>query len=86
MAETLGTLTDKLSITNLKLWHQEDEARRTDVDDAHIGRVKKRIDILNMQRNDLIAEIDNWLYDVLNGRKQFKPYDAVKMYGKPDVT
>ena len=83
MAETLGTLTDKLTVVNLKLWHQEDEARREDVSLEYIGKVKKKIDTLNMQRNDLIAEIDVWLREVLDGNRPFKPYDAVKMYGKP---
>lgn len=84
MAETLGTLTDKLTIVNLKIWHMEDEARRKDVDDSHIANAKRKIDVLNQQRNDLMGEIDGWLRGVLDGNVPFKPYDAVKMYNNPN--
>lgn len=82
MAETLGTLTDKLTIVNLKLWHQEDRARDFASDDKILADCKRKIDVLNMQRNDLMGEIDNWLRGVLDGRVSFKPYNAVKSYGK----
>ncbi len=52
---------DKLAKKNIKLWHLEDQARRTDVDDSYIGRIKKRIDKANQQRNDLIDGIDQLL-------------------------
>ena len=44
--------------TNYRLWHVEDEARRTDVDDADIADCKRRIDGLNQHRNDLIEKVD----------------------------
>ena len=49
---------DKLAKKNIELWHLEDEARRRDVSDAYIGRVKKKIDKANQERNDLIDAID----------------------------
>ena len=49
---------DKLAKKNIELWHLEDQARRTDVDNSYIGRIKKRIDKANQQRNDLIDGID----------------------------
>lgn len=49
---------DKLAKKNIELWHLEDEARREDVNDAYIGRVKKKIDKENQERNDLIDAID----------------------------
>lgn len=79
--ETLGTLVDKLSIVNLKLWHQEDRARDFADDDKILATCKRKIDVLNIQRNDLMAEVDAWLYGVLNGKVEFKPYNAVKSYG-----
>ncbi len=83
MAETVGSLVDKISIMNLKLWHLEDEARRTDVDDSHIAEVKRRIDVANLQRNDLIEELDVLMADFLTGEKAPKVYKQLKMYGKP---
>ena len=52
---------NKLAKKNIELWHMEDQARRTDVDDSYIGRIKKKIDKANQQRNDLIDGIDQLL-------------------------
>jgi hypothetical protein len=46
---------------NYQLWNQEDQARRTDVDDSVIAGVKRAIDKLNQQRNDLIEKLDEAL-------------------------
>jgi len=72
-----------LSIINLKLWHMEDEARRKDVDDSHIADAKRKIDILNQQRNDLIEELDELFLDVISGKKKMKVYRQFKMYNDP---
>ncbi|MFB0526145.1 MAG: DUF4254 domain-containing protein [bacterium] len=58
---TLGALVDGLCQKNMELWHLEDEARRSDVSDAYIGRIKRKIDIANQSRNDLIDRIDELL-------------------------
>ena len=49
---------DKLAKKNIELWYLEDEARREDVNDAYIGKVKKKIDKANQERCDLIDAID----------------------------
>lgn len=46
---------------NYLLWHQEDVARSPDVADAELAQVKRNIDKLNQQRNDLIEELDDYL-------------------------
>jgi hypothetical protein len=48
-------------LKNFLLWHVEDRARRTDVDDSVITRCKREIDGLNQQRNDLMEQVDAWL-------------------------
>lgn len=48
----------ELAYRNYLLWHEEDKARRTDVNDSVIATVKRAIDKLNQQRNDLIEKLD----------------------------
>jgi hypothetical protein len=50
-----------LHLNNFRLWHQEDVARRTDIEPSEIARVKRAVDKLNQQRNDAIEQIDEWL-------------------------
>jgi len=50
---------------NYRLWHQEDIARSPDASDAEIAQVKRNIDRLNQQRNNLIEALDEALIDEL---------------------
>jgi len=52
-------------LTNFRIWHREDSARRRDVDDDVIAACKRDIDALNQQRNDLIEQVDVCLGGVL---------------------
>lgn len=66
----LGKAVSCLAQKNLELWHLEDEARRKDVDDIYIGKIKRKIDLANQQRNDLIDALDELLEKYLNDRKK----------------
>jgi cell division protein FtsB len=50
---------------NFRLWHQEDIARSPDVSNADLAAVKRAIDKLNQQRNDLIERLDDYLIEAL---------------------
>lgn len=51
---------------NYRLWHQEDLARSPDATDARIADVKRQIDRLNQQRNDMIEQLDDAITRILN--------------------
>jgi hypothetical protein len=61
---------DGLAKKNLELWQLEDEARREDVSLSYIGSIKKKIDLVNQQRNDLIDKTDELLEQKLKGEKK----------------
>lgn len=59
MAETLGSLVDKLSICNIKLFHVQDivhKAARTN--EGIDAETVAKLHALNSQRNKLMVEID----------------------------
>ena len=50
---------------NFRLWHEEDKARSKTATDHQIAEVKRAIDRLNQQRNDLIEQIDDAMTEIL---------------------
>lgn len=56
-----GQAISYLAQKNLELWGLEDEARRKDVSNAYIGKIKSKINLANQQRNDLIDALDKLL-------------------------
>lgn len=69
ISKTLGGLVAQLCERNLELWLLEDEVRRTDVTYAYVGKIKRKIDIANQSRNDLIDRIDELLDRKINKAK-----------------
>lgn len=80
--ETVGSLIDKLSINELKIYHMEEQDARDDMDADFHADCKARLVILRTQRNDLEQELQELLDDVLNGRKQLRLYRQMKMYNE----
>lgn len=50
---------------NYRLWHEEDTARSPSATDDEIAQVKRAIDKLNQQRNDMIEKVDDALTETL---------------------
>lgn len=63
--ETLGSLIDKLSIANIRLWHLEDKRRDLLLPDKERLKAADMVSIVNSERNSLIDEIDVLLNDCI---------------------
>lgn len=80
--ETVGSLIDKLSINELKIYHMEEQNARDDVGADFHADCKARLAILRTQRNDIEQELQELLDDVLSGRRQLHLYRQMKMYNE----
>lgn len=59
----IKSLVYQLHRLNFLLWNNEDEARRSDIEDATQVNVKRESHRLNQARNDAIEKVDEWLLD-----------------------
>lgn len=82
MAETLGSLIDKLTIKNIRLWHLEDIRRDKSLPDSERLTAADNVSMVNQQRNDLIDEIDQFLADAIAGNVKVTD-PKVKIYHQP---
>lgn len=83
MAETVGSLADKLSIVELKIYHMQEQADRADADPAFRERCLDRVSVLRTQRDDLADELTTLLAGIASGRVVPKVYRQFKMYNDP---
>jgi hypothetical protein len=57
----LGKAVSELASRNIRLWHLEDEVRRTDIPDSEVVACKRKIDGTNQERNDFMDKVDEIL-------------------------
>src|SRR5712691_11811511 len=83
MAETIGSLVDKICIAELKIFHMREQVERRDVDADHRFACQQRLAILKHQRDDLARELDELARRWSAG--QWKPmiYRQFKLYNDP---
>lgn len=82
--ETIASLIDRLSVTNIKIWMAEDIKRSKEASDKEIADATRITNVANQQRNDLIQEIDERLNHMVETGELQKLYKqgSTKMYGK----
>jgi len=83
MAETVGSLVDKLSIVELKIYHMREQVERRDGDEVHRARCADRLAVLQCQRDDLATELSGLWEGVTAGAYRPKVYRQFKMYNDP---
>lgn len=80
--ETVGSLIDKISINELKIYHMEEQQSREDVSVEFRNDCANRLQILTEQRNNLAEELQQLLDDIWSGRRQLRIYRQMKMYNE----
>lgn len=83
MAETVGSLVDKISIIELKIFHMTLQTQRQDATAEHRRACERKLAVLQEQKTDLSNELNGLFEDVVTGRKKIKVYRQFKMYNDP---
>lgn len=83
MADTVGSLADKISIFGLKIHHMREHTERPDATEEFRAECRERLAILESQRADLADELSRLLADIASGRSVPKVYRQFKMYNDP---
>ncbi len=84
-SESPGMIIDRLSILALKIYHTREEAERDAAPAGHAQRNRQRLAILEQQRADLAACLDQLWREALQGARRFKIYRQLKMYNDPSL-
>jgi hypothetical protein len=81
--ETPGSAIDRLSILALRIFHLDEQTRRTDASPAHRQTAEDKLVVCQSQRADLADSLAKLIGDISEGRKQLKLYRQLKMYNDP---
>jgi hypothetical protein len=79
MAETLGSLIDKLSIKNLRLWHLDEMIDGLPKKDAQRPVLEAKRRLVLRQQQELLAEIDGFLVLAMQGKVRIRD-EKIKLY------
>jgi hypothetical protein len=83
MAETMGSLIDKLCIAELKIFHIREQAERTDLAEDLRRLSRERLAIMQQQRDDLVSELNSLSESWTRGAWRPKVYRQFKLYNDP---
>ena len=83
MAETMGWLMDKICIAELKIYHIQEQIDRLDLSDDLRQLSRDRLTVMVRQRDDLVAELNDFMASWSRGTWQPKVYRQFKMYNDP---
>ena len=85
MAETLGSLVDKLSIKNLRIWHLDEALEEEGISTSKREELKAKRDLADKQRQDLTDEVDGFLGAALRGEVRIRD-EKIKLYTNTNVS
>jgi hypothetical protein len=83
--ETPGAAIDRLSILELRRFHMREQAERRDATEEHRAKAAGRLEILDLQRDHLIASLDRLLGEIFAGQRPLRVFRQMKMYNDPSL-
>ena len=83
MAETMGSLIDKICIAELKIYHIREQNGRRDLAEPLRQLSRERLTVMKRQRDDLVAEVNQLSAAWTRGRWKPRVYRQFKMYNDP---
>jgi hypothetical protein len=83
--ETPGAAIDRLSILELRRYHMREQAERRDATEEHRAKAASRLEILDLQRDHLIAALDRLLGEIFAGQRPLRVFRQMKMYNDPTM-
>jgi hypothetical protein len=89
MAETMGSLIDKICIAELKIFHIREQIERTDLAGDLQELSRDRLSVMRRQVDDLVAELnalaEAWSQKAYHPKvyRQFKMYNDPRFQPKP---
>ena len=83
MAETMGSLIDKICIAELKIYHIQEQIDRTTLPEDLRVLSRERLSVMKRQRNDLVSELNQLSILWTQGSWRPKVYRQFKLYNDP---
>jgi hypothetical protein len=81
--ETPGSVIDRLSIMALRIYHLNEQMARTDVTDAHLFSVQRKLAVCMVQHHELSEALQQLLDNIGRGLIRHRTYRQCKMYNDP---
>tara|TARA_B100000686_G_C16763270_1_gene960124 strand:+ start:1719 stop:2204 length:486 start_codon:yes stop_codon:yes gene_type:complete len=85
MAETLGSLVDKLSIKNLRVWHIQEELDSRGSNSKLVDELNAKKKLAEKQRDELMEEINGFFALALKGEVKVRD-QKLKLYKNLNVS
>ena len=85
MAETVGTLIDKISIVELRAWHLREIIDNPEVSSDRRQESQQKLVVLMEQRQDLCDELSTLWQAICDGATAPKVYRQFKLYNDAEL-
>ena len=83
--ETPGSVMDRLSIMELRIFHLLEQLERDDANEEHRTRVTQKLALCQIQQRELLDALQLLLNNIAVGSVRHRTYRQMKMYNDPTM-